>query len=271
MLTQTPSAALHASSCGTDIFTPTQQNIMAASGAAPMVTWDPVSPDGGQVSYADIALGSEDQYLASQAAVAVAWHRPLYIRLAHEMNTQTYVWGATVDGNTPQAFIAAWQHVVTLFRQLGAVNVRWVWSPNVDCEGTCPFDAYYPGDQYVDWVALDGYNFAGFQGHAPWSSLWAIFGPSYRDITRLTGKPLMIAETACNPTGGNKARWIRRGFLNQIPRLMPRVRAVVWWDNVYAGVDWKVDSSAASLAAWRSVVASPLYGGGGSTPAAGRA
>ena len=123
------------------------------------------------------------------------------------MNLSDNTWGPGVNGNTPEEFVAAWRHVVSVFRAVGATNVLWVWSPNVDCGGQCPFDAFYPGDAWVDWVALDGYNY-GPVDDVPWMSMAQIFGPSYDDLTALTTKPLMIAETASTEEGGDKAAWI---------------------------------------------------------------
>jgi beta-mannanase len=175
------------------------------------------------------------------------------------MNLAGQDYGSHVPGETPAAFIAAWRHVVTVFREAGASNVRWVWSPNTDCAGHCPFTAYWPGDAYVDWLALDGYNFASVH-NAAWVSLRYIFGTSYRTITALSRKPLMIAETATAPTPGNKAHWIREGFATTIPHDFPRIRAVIWFDQDKEA-DWRVNSSVASLKAWRAVVTSKRYAG----------
>jgi beta-mannanase len=244
-----------------NLLEPYQEELLLNEGVTPMVSWEPVGNGSSHMSFARIAAGDYDSYLTRQARIAAAWGRPLYIRLAHEMNIPANPWGAGEHGDTAVSFIAAWRHIVMLFRDAAATNVRWVWSPNVNCSGACPFDKYYPGDAYVDWVGLDGYNFAGFQGHAKWTTLSQLFAGSYGEITRLTAKPLMIAEIASNPRGGNEAQWISHGFLDEIPQQLPRVRGVVWWDYESAGVDWQVNSSPSSLAAWREVVSSPLYGG----------
>jgi hypothetical protein len=183
------------------------------------------------------------------------------VRFAHEMNIQTAAspWGGAGAGNSPASFIAAWRHVVTVFRQAGATNVKWVWAPNTDCNGQCPFNAYYPGDAWVDYVGLDGYNFAAAH-HIPWMSLASIFQSSYTTLTALSSKPVMFTETASAEGGGSKAAWIIQGFLHDIPTLFPRVMAIIWWQRVDQA-DWRVNSSTASQAAWRQVVASPLYGG----------
>jgi mannan endo-1,4-beta-mannosidase len=175
------------------------------------------------------------------------------------MNLRGSPFGPGHEGNTPAQFVAAWRHVVSVFRSAGATNVKWVWSPNVDCGGKCPFDAFFPGDSYVDYVALDGYNYAAVDG-VPWMSFDQIFAPSYRDLTRLSSKPVIIAETASVGDGDAKATWIQNAFLRSIPTAFPRVRAVVWFDRDKEA-NWKVNSSPASEQAWRAVVDSPIYQG----------
>ena len=62
----------------------------------------------------------------------------------------------------------------------------------------------------------------------------------------MSSKPVIIAETSSSEIGGDKAAWIRHGFLKTIPQQFPRVRAVVWFDRSMEQ-DWRVDSSQASL------------------------
>jgi mannan endo-1,4-beta-mannosidase len=238
-----------------------------AIGATPMVTWDPM--DGSSViPFADIAAGKYDSYLQAQAVAARQAQVPIYVRFAHEMNLTTAAspWGPGPD-NTPADFVAAWRHVVTIFRQQGATNVKWVWAPNTDCDGLCPFTAYYPGDSWVDDVGLDGYNFAATHGIL-WMSLDQIFGSSYATLTSLSTKPVMFTETASTELGGNKAAWITRGFLDDIPTLFPRVVAVIWWQRTDV-TNWTVGSSDPAAAAWRAVASSPYYGGTSTSAAEG--
>jgi hypothetical protein len=255
---RSPALVMWYQSFAEPLYYPDQLQAVAAHGSVPMITWEPANSAGG-IPLRSIAAGPDDAYLKQAATAAAAWHKPLFIRFGHEMNLPDSEWGPGVDGNTPQDFVAAWRHVVTLFRQSGATNVRWVWSPNVNCGGRCPFDAFYPGNAWVDWVALDGYNYARTDD-MPWLSMAQIFGSSYNDIAALSTKPVMIAETASTELGGDKATWIRQGLLDQVPQRMPRVRAVIWFQrDSPAETDWRINSSAAALAAFRSVAAAPLY------------
>jgi hypothetical protein len=89
-----------------------------------------------------------------------------------------------------------------------------------------------------------------------------VFGRSYSTLSRLSAKPMMIAETASAEQGGQKAQWIAKTF-GALPSRFPRIRAAIWFDR-NKETDWRINSSAASLVAWRKVVASTTYRG---TPA----
>jgi hypothetical protein len=239
-----------------------QQTNMKTFGGVPMITWDPIV-NGAGVPLSDIVAGKYDSYILASAQAAKAWGSLMYIRLAHEMNLAGSPFGPGKNGNTALEYVAAWRHVVTIFRQAGATNVEWVWSPNVQCGGSCPFTSFYPGDQWVDWVALDGYNYAGVD-NVPWWTFSQVFGPSITTMKSLTTRPLMIGETASSNLGGSQASWITQAFLQQIPSLYPNIRAAIWFDR-NKETDWRVNSSLASQTAWDTVVASPLYQGTAAT------
>lgn len=253
-------------------FDPRLLDTVVARGAVPLVTWEPWiahgGPDQPEFALAAIAAGTYDDYIHGWARDAAAWGRPFYLRFAHEMNGSWYPWGADVNGNTPDDYVAAWRHVLGIFREEGATNVRWVWSPNVllssagpsaalnDIAPATSYRSYYPGDDYVDWVALDGYNWGG----TGWQSLSEVFARSYDTLVALTEKPVMIAEVGCTEQGGDKAAWIESGLLTEIPQRLPRVRAVIWF-NSNQERDWRIDSSPAALQAFRMVAQSARYAG----------
>lgn len=233
----------------------------------PMVTWSPNNypRSGNAVNQPDYALrtivaGDHDAYIRSYARDAAAWGKPMYLRFAHEMNGDWYPWCAGVNGNTSAQYVAAWRHVHDIFEQEGATNVRWVWSPGYEYSGTTPYEQLYPGDAYVDWVGIDGYNWGTSQPGYGWVSFSSIFGASYDKLARMTDKPMMIAETASAEQGGDKAAWIRQAFLKDVPSRFPRIKAVLWF-NVNLERDWRVNSSSSSLAAYKEVLASPYYQG----------
>ena len=237
---------------------------VVARGAMPLVTWEPWNYTAGadQPDYAlrTIIAGNHDAYIRAWAQDAAAWGQPFYLRFAHEMNGDWYPWAIGVNGNTADEYVAAWRHVVTIFREEGASNVRWVWCANVIYAGSVPLAQVYPGDAWVDWVALDGYNWGKSQSWSSWQSFTEVFKESYDALAVLTTRPLMISEIGSAEIGGNKATWITRGFLTDLPKRMPRVRAVIWF-NENKETDWRVNSSAASLNAFRQVAAAAQFKG----------
>jgi beta-mannanase len=151
--------------------------------------------------------------------------------------------------------------VRSIFERQAADNVGWVWSPYVRDRNTDPFEPYYPGHDVVDWVALDGYNWGRRRWWDRWPSFDAIFASSYATLQTLApDRPIMVAEIGASERGGDKAAWMRDALLQAVPERYPAISAVVWFNqNKPDHADWRVDSSAAALRAWREVVADPRY------------
>jgi hypothetical protein len=256
---------------------------VASRGMVPMLTWEPKNyPLAGsnpeQPSYAlrTIIRGDHDDYIRRFAQDAKEWtekrNEPLYLRFAHEMNGDWYPWGVGVNGNRPGEYVAAWRHVHDIFEQEEATKVEWVWTPNVR-EGTpeaATYRSLFPGDAYVDWVGLDGYNWGSGRARpdgqvsggqvseertANWQSFGEVFARSYGELVELTDKPMVIGETGSAESGGDKAAWIRDAYLDEAPSRFPRIKAVIWFHKDQTGdkenTNWRVDTSQASLDAYR--------------------
>ncbi len=244
-------------------FDPDYMNQAALRKAMPLVSWEPWDWNGDRTNQPEYSLrailrGDHDAYIRRWARAAAAWGRPFYLRFAAEMNADWDTWSPQVNGNTSSEYIAVWRKVHRMFRRAGATNARWVWCPVVYYKGSTPFKAVYPGDAYVDWVGLDGYNWGNLQSWSHWQSAGDIFGQSYRMLTRMTRKPVMIPEVASTEHGGNKARWILDAFLREIPYKFPRVKAIVWFD-ADKETDWRVNSSSPSLSAYRKIAANRRF------------
>lgn len=226
------------------------------AGALPMLTWEPWAAGAGvdQPRYAlgRIAEGDHDAYITAFAGQVRDWGGVLALRFAHEMNAPTYPWGGGVNGNTPEQAVAAWLHVREVFTAQGA-DVLWVWCVNVHAADTVGYAALYPGDDAVDWVALDGYNGGTALPWGGWRSPSEVFGTSLDDLRALSAKPAVITEVGCAEEGGDKAGWIHDLFAFAEEQ---RVRALVWFD-VAKEADWRLDSSPAAAAAFRAGAAAP--------------
>jgi Glycosyl hydrolase family 26 len=223
-------------------------------GAMPMISWEPWAGviEDRAWSLRTIVDGDHDAYIRQWTGDVAAWGHPIYVRLMYEMNGSWSSWSARVNGNSATLFVAAWRHIVDLARDEGATNVRWLWSPNVTDERYTPYAEVYPGDDYVDWVGLTGYNWGD-------DSLYDVFSESYDEARAVTSRPMMIVETGTDERPG-KPEWIRKGFAELLSEL-PEIRALVWYNGSATGKDWRVNSSSASLAAFRGVASSPEFAG----------
>jgi len=235
-----------------------------SKGMAALVTWEPWKFGGGprQPNYAlkNIVDGRHDAYVRRWARAAAAWGQPFFLRFAHEMNGDWTSWSPGVMRNTSRQFVSAWRRVHAIFRREGAANVNWVWSPVANYEGATPYRKVYPGDAYVDWFGISGYNWGDTREWSRWQSFSDIFGVSYATMTRMARKPVMIAEVASAESGGDKAAWIESAFLKEIPKKFPKIKAVSWF-HADKENDWRVNSSATALLAYQRAAASPLYRG----------
>jgi beta-mannanase len=230
---------------------------VAEHGAVPLLTWEPWDHTGGirQPAFAlqSILAGDHDRYVRTAAERLAGFGGPVLLRWGHEMNGHWYPWGAGA-GATASQYVAAWRRLWHLFHDAGASNVAWVWSPNI-LDRCADFAPWYPGAEYVDWLALDGYNWGGW---GRWRSFRRLFATSYARLAVLGPQPIMIAETASAEAGGDKARWITEALTEVVPNELPRVRAVIWF-NQHKERDWRIESSARSQHAFAAAVASPWY------------
>ena len=238
-------------------------NDVRAHGSIPLITWDPWDPSNPspyQSAYAlqNIINGNFDGYITQWAQESKAWGHPYFLRFAHEMNGNWNPWSEQVNGNKPGQFVLAWRHVHDIFTRLGVTNVTWVWSPNIDFSTSTPLAELYPGDAYVDWAGMSGYNWGTVGAWHVWQSFSSVFSQTYNDILNITSRPIMITETASTEQGGNKASWISDAFVTQLPHNFPRIRAVVWFNEIKE-TDWRIESSAGAQAAFAAAVQSGIY------------
>lgn len=252
-------------------FYPNDFERVRTHGSIPMLDWSSQNLGSGinqpDFQLAKIAAGMHDSHIRNWATGAKSWGKPLFLRFDWEMNSNWFPWGEMANGNQPGDYVRAWQHVHDIFTSVGATNVKWVWSPNIMYDGSVPIASVYPGDAYVDWVAIDGYNWAGDRS-SPWLSFAQVFKPTYDALGSLAPtKPLMIAETGTSEDGGplgkpdSKAAWIRDTLITQLPVNFPRVKALVWfnWNDNNAALDWPIETSQASIDAFAQGIGSSYY------------
>ncbi|GAS97835.1 beta-mannanase [Mycolicibacterium canariasense] len=228
-----------------------------ALGVMPVLTWEPWNPEGGAAqplySAAQIAGGRFDAYVAMWARQVAQDGRRFMLRFGHEMNGDWYPWSVGRSGARPEDYVAAFRRVRRIFDDSGANQVQWVWSPNViinddrDAISHC-----YPGDDYVDVIGIDGYNFGDDGGHR-WRTPGDLFGPTIDLVAELApNKPVWITEVGCADRGGDKASWITDlvSFLESTD-----VVGLIWFEADKPGEpDWRLTSTRATGDAARAAL-----------------
>lgn len=245
-------------------------------GAVPMITWEPWDPGmnapalndpAAQPAFAlrNILAGTYDTYIRTWARQIRDLGGPIMLRPMHEMNGTWYPWAGTVNGNSPADYVAAWRHIHDIFAAEGATNVTWVWSVNdrsLPKTAVNGYAAYYPGDAYVDWAGVSGFNWGTSAGQKAWVTWRNEYAPVLAYLRTLS-KPIFITETGCTEMGGDKAAWLLATYADI--QTVPQIGGVVYYDTVDHGIhgtqDWRIDTTLASLAAFQQAIAPAYYVG----------
>jgi hypothetical protein len=218
--------------------------------AIPMVSWR-------GTSYEDMLNGRSDSLIRDAARRLAKFDRPVLLRWGWEMNGNWFAWDGSHNNDDPKGYIASWKYLRKLFDSEGAGNAAWVWSINWNSHPAAAwnrFQAYYPGDEYVDWVGLSGYNLDN-------ESPATLYDALYKEYA--ARKPMMITEVGAVDRGGtSKGDWISR-FAQYVDQ-RPNICAVAWFDTdtdeAYDEV-WRIDTDAHSLAAYKAMATSPRFSG----------
>ena len=227
---------------------------MHAHSGSPFGVGNPPEEYPGIYSLQNIIDGRFDDALRKWADAARASNIPIVMEFGDEENADWGPWGGLWNGagetrgygdptfpDGPERFRDAYRHMVTLFRNEGATNVTWVFhmvewfQPNRPWES---FANYYPGDNYVDWLALSlfGLNNLPDGGLGTFEQELATFhGPgypgNYGDITSLGPQPLSLMYVGVTPKQGDAVGWINGMFETVHSGRYPRIAMLSWFNS----------------------------------------
>lgn len=247
-------------------------------GQVPVLTWEPqqqvgiITDDQPEFSLPRIINGAFDQYLHDYARGVRATGLPVVIRLAHEMNGTWYPWSEwsdrhdqPVNGNAKGDYAKMWRHVHDIFQAEGANDLTiWLWAPN-RVNRICnqrPPAAFYPGDQYVDWIGSSGYHRDYTRTVGECDDIAAtfdgVFGPTLPLLREAaSGKPILLSEVGATEHGDEKPEFIATLF-DGLAR-NPDIIGFAWFSlTVTSGTgdgrithDWRINSSGPAERAMR--------------------
>ena len=205
----------------------------------------------------DIVDGKEDNYIREFAKGVKSFGDEIWMRPLHEANGDWYDWGVgkAGAGNTDANVAEAFRHIVGIFREESVENVKWVWTTNASNQGSgTSLTGTYPGDEYVDYISIDGYNWGTSQSWSRWQTFSQVFKKAYDALANIN-KPLFIAEISCSEKGGSKAEWIADMF-EQFRTDFSRVFAVMWFSQSKENEgDWALNTSQEAVDAWKAGIA----------------
>lgn len=221
-------------------------NAIEANGSIPLISW-------GCTNLGSITSGKYDSYITSYADSLKSFGKPVFLRWYWEMNIMNKTGGQPAGANcggynNGSAYIAAWQHIYTLFHTAGATNVAFVWCPGFSGGS---FASYYPGDAYVNWIGLDRYERT--QNGQPLLDFSGMFASYYQEWAS-HNKPLMIAETAAM---GNLDQ---SQYINDIQTQAvnyPNIKAFVWFDATGPAGDWELAGN--GITAFQQLANDPYF------------
>jgi hypothetical protein len=234
-----------------DAFPTTDDVRSADAGHLLFISWTPLTEQGTVTPWADIASGAWDDWIRARAAAVRAFGRPMYLSFNHEPeNDASY--------GTPAEFVAAYRHVVDVFRAAGVSNVAFVctlMSSSFE-HGATRANAFYPGDAHVDALGVDAYNWYPGREGSRWRSFARIVAPA-RAYARELDVPLVVPEFGVQEdprSPGRKAAWL--GAAAATLRRWPDVAAVLYFDvdKVYS---WQLTTSPLATAAFVAIGSDP--------------
>jgi hypothetical protein len=199
--------------------------------------------------------GKFDQELENWCKTARDFNSPLLAEFGTEMNGEWFSWngvwnsagelkgyGDVTFPDGPERFRDVYRKIIQTCRDQGAKNITWVFHLN---GGDWPeakwnrFENYYPGDEYIDWIAVSNYG-----AQTPEEDYWEEFRVGmdaiYPRVEALAnGKPIILAEfgvTKNNPLG-DQAEWARNALEDILSFRYPGLIGFSWWNEYWQNDD----------------------------------
>ncbi|NGN69812.1 hypothetical protein G5C51_38730 [Streptomyces sp. A7024] len=183
------------------------------------------------IKWRDIAAGELDEKVIDPQAKRVAEYgertgKKVFLSFDLEMDTR-------MKNGTAKEFRDAWQHIHQRFKAAGADNVIWTWIITGYLDHAELFTELYPGDQFVDWVGYNKYNY--YRCHqTDWQSFADLQLPTYQWVTEniTDKKPLMLSEYGSaqdTAKTGRQADWYAE--VPEVLKRMPQVKAALQWNS----------------------------------------
>jgi len=209
--------------------------------------------------------GVFDEELTAYAYDAKKFGGPLMIEFGTEMNGDWFPWSGVFCNKNPEIFKNAFIHIIDIFRNQNAENVTWVFHVNYDSspdENWNNMSAYYPGDEYIDWIGMSIYG--AQHPKDEWVSINDIFETAYQKLSGISpAKPLAVFEFGVIENE-RKPVWINDFFALLKDKKYSRIKGISYWHSNWDNEDgtcsyMRVDSSPESLEAYKKNITDSFF------------
>ncbi|MEW7292439.1 glycoside hydrolase family 26 protein [Aquimarina sp. 2304DJ70-9] len=220
-----------------------------------------------------VADGTHDKYISKLGDFLLSLgKRPVFLRIAYEFD------GDPWNHYDQESTIKAYKRMVDMLRAQGVTNTAYVWqSTGFMSPEDGQLEAWYPGDDYVDWLGFSFFN--------RWEDQKMI------EFARKKGKPVFIAEASptisdvdakttgntietqlSNPQQAEEAwqKWFIPFFktIDENPDVVKAVHYInchwdshrMWFDNpTFKKIDARLQLSDSISKRWKTITSDPKY------------
>ena len=239
---------------------------------------NPVYKPDPKYSLQKIIDGDFDTQLREYAREVKQTNIPIMIDFACEMNGNWFYWSGICSGGKtkdkygdpaladgPEKYRDAYRHIINIFKEEGANNVTWVFHVDAysdPAESWNNYSAYYPGDDYIDWIGVSAYgSTSAGEVDENFTEIMDDVYPQLESISKT--KPLAVLEFGVNE-GKDKPQWIKEALESIKNGKYSRIKAVSYWHENWDEGDGtvsklRIDSSKESLETYRHEISDPFF------------
>jgi hypothetical protein len=211
------------------------------AGRTPLVTWEAYTPTPAATPpdlLRRILAGEYDRYITAWGRALAAWlagrdgasnastgeDRRVLLRPLHEPNGDWYPWAPAANAADPALYARVWRRLHRrLNRELDRAGVArdrltWIWAVNHVDVGGVPAESVFPGDDVVDLVGVDGFNWGASRPWSRWTEPEAVFDEMLDRVREVSTRPVCVPEFGCTSATldgsvpQRKGEWLRDAF-----------------------------------------------------------
>ena len=241
----------------TEPFPDAQEQAAWAARRIPVTSFKTLQDDGSAIPFAEVAAGADDDHLRALAAAIRPFGRRPWI-LIYFAEPEDDV------GESPEDFAPAFRRVRDVMGDLGP-GITWAHNVSHGTYDDGDGELYYPGDDYVDYIACDGYNWCPGSGHGTEKETFERLFAVTNQFAERKGKPWLATEVGTwdDPTPGwSKAEWIEQ--MGRTAKAWARLKGIMWFEHdsdESTLCDWKIQDRADAIEAFAALARDPYFGG----------